>query len=162
MTKTLTIPTNFFMWARFSTIQRYNSVANDDPLMVFLLAASSGGSRDGNNCVCLNVNTESSQVNFQSYRIEGGSVYDLTSTASFYNFGSVFEYIGIQKLSSAFHMWAFSSGGQSLYIGNVPAYTGPSLDRAGVLVVNSTTNTPGNIITGVDFIRFVESSTFLP
>lgn len=71
------------------------------------------------------------------------------------------EALGIHKVGTKYHAWAFTSNGTSQYMGS-HTWTG-SINYLWFRVNNAGVSTnPGNMILGVDFIRFITGSKWMP
>lgn len=159
------IPTNMFMWMRGSFSSRLSTSTNNDAGLQFIIAADSGGAPDFNNRLSLALNeTDTAIVQSEFNRILGGA---LTTVAVGFDYQAgaqqinPTEGIGLQKIGTTYYAWMFGSNGTAVYMGSItfaptPAWFIIITTNAGPL------SAPGNMISGVDFVRFVSSSVFLP
>lgn len=161
--RSLTVPTNLLVWARLSWFSRNAAAAdNDNVLGIIMSASTAAGLPDPNNSVALHINeTEANEYAFQFWVSNGGAFttterVNLLTTEHF-----SFEYVAMQKIGTAMHYWVAPASGNWFWLGSA-TYAGPTMDRVGLYVQNSSGSSPGNMICGVDFIRFRESADWLP
>lgn len=159
LTKSLVLPTNLFVWGRVSWLMRINVASANDANVGLVLAADDGsGNADPLNRITIFAHQNSA---VRCFKNQGGGYINIgTTSLTMLNSGGVFEYLGFQKLGSTYYAWVFTNGGQKAYIGSTTLTFTPT--RVGFFFQNTLTTNPGNCIFGADFIRFVESATFLP
>lgn len=159
--KAVTLPTDIFFWSRGTFSYRHGGT-NNDARTTLRIWADSGGSPSGTDYASFHFQESDTSVSIQIYIIEGGSnTYNRTLTnQGTTGQGQYYEYLGIQKIGSTYHFWAFTGNGHMFYAGNktlsfTPGHVGFDFD-------NTSTAGSGNSISTVDFLRFKESTTFLP
>ncbi len=162
--KAITIPTDLLVWARVTFNRRNAAVAANDCSIGFGLCASSAGAPDGTNKVAIYFNEADASDIAAQYNVANGGA----DTVVEYGFGSGAgtamvdaAYMALQKLGSNVHFWIAGAGGNWLYLGTV-AYSGATMDRVFITAANATNTGPGNMILGLDFIRFSATSKLLP
>ena len=162
--KPIVYPANMFVWMRASMSQRIATVTNTDAGIQLMLSATAAGVPDVNNAVFMALNeADASEVALQFQKIDGGI---LTVVQEGFNcFAGVtnaqpYDSVGIQKIGTTYHGWAFTPGGHALHLGSTILAT--AIDRVAINFGNAAIASPGNMIMGVDFVRFVASGTFLP
>ena len=158
----LPLPTNMFVWARF----KYNTPHSVSPGIFDFISGIRLGVDFDNRINFWLVNTPSAGV-VQAYLEvrEGAAQVALFTTKDL--FGSVmqppeYEYLGVQKLGSVYHFWVAAAGGSWQWLGT-HTYAGAAIEDVAVdMRSDVTAGGPGSPIQSCDFIRFVESATFLP
>lgn len=158
----LPLPTNMFVWARF----KYNTPHSVSPGIFDFISGIRLGVDFDNRINFWLVNTPSAGV-MQAYLEvrEGAAQVALFTTKDL--FGSVtqppeYEYLGVQKLGSVYHFWVAAAGGSWQWLGT-HTYAGAAIEDVAVdMRSDVTAGGPGSPIQSCDFIRFVESATFLP
>lgn len=163
------VPTDMFFLFRASFNTRQNTTpVNNDACIGIALIQSLTGVVDANvvtDVLFAQINEQDGgTVQYEFSKIQGGTPTSIT--AGFDYFGTVGEIppysaMGIQKLGTTYHGWVFSDGGSALYLGST-TWTG-SLDAVMIRSINAGAGgTPGNMICGIDFVRFFSSSVYLP
>jgi hypothetical protein len=159
---------DFFMWSRLASANRATSVTAGDGLAAIIMGDS--GTLDGNaaqfnNFVGL-ISTNAVAGNIMQYafyKTQGGVVTVQTSGEDMFinrNVAQPYATVGIQKIGTTYHGWGFDAGGNRTWMGS-QTWTG-SLNYVGVFFVNASNASPGNLVHGVDFLRFRTGSTWLP
>lgn len=161
--KQITIPTNLLVWGRFNFMSRYTAtVVDGDHGIGFYLTATSGGVPDTNNSVQFYLNeSDLNEYAIQWAKIEAGVATNVEQILTLGQERLSFDCIALQKIGSTIHFWVGNTSGQWAYLSSF-TYAGATLDRVAIIVANNSSTAPGNMVMGVDFIRFVESATFLP
>lgn len=168
--KAYTFPTNAMVWCRIRGGHRDNvTQTNNDAtigLGIYQVAPGAVGAganicRTSNSIELLIYETDANNTSWQAIRHDGsfGDVNfgpDIDSGV-----GMVWDYCGIHKLGTTYHYWLWNDAGQSCYCGK---YTHSSIAPAYIAIqfLNAQITDPGNLVMGVDFIRVVESATFIP
>lgn len=165
VSRPVTVPTNCFLWGRATFSYRYNQqVGNDSNIGMFFSTTDAGQPDNDNDILKLWFNEAdlNSPLQLQVDKTVSGSVTTVMTASDRLStgIGQYYEYVGIQKLGTTYHFWAFSEHGQMFYLGTTSF--APTVDRIGFVMINANTAAPGNSIVAIDFIRFVESATFLP
>lgn len=161
--KAVTVGTDFMAWARLSFCHRNSAtVAGNDHSIAFGLSATSSSAPDGNNYVALCLNeSDANEKAIQWESVVGGVATgptELVITATLLNDA---QYCLIQKISSTIHFWIAGHSGSWFWLGQVT--NGASFDRAFVRISNGTTpGAPGNMMMGIDFMRFYSGADKLP
>lgn len=141
---------------------RYGGTSNDATIGMCIYADAGGGTLDGDNKLVLFLQESDLSVQMQIDRTQGGSnsVLRTTSNQGTTGQGQLYEYAGIQKLGSDYHLWAFTGNGQMCHMTSTTLSFTPALIafRFG----NKTTASPGASIMTLDFFRFRASAVFLP
>jgi len=159
------MPTNVFIWARVKFERRHDtSVGDDDQIIGMALTDTSAGAPRWNSFIKVWLNEQDAgqsnvEVNFQYNSLDKGTYEGITANQQ----EQGFDYIGVHKVGTVYYVWVFNNVGQGLCLWNydMPA-PNFSIDRIVFMFKSSSTLFPGNYIAGIDFIRFVESATFLP
>jgi hypothetical protein len=155
------LPTNVLIYARMRW-GRDLSESNGESEIDLWFGASSGGNYDGANMMAIAISEWTGGEYAKGFYRSGGSFPRWGSpTASMYNEGTALEYVALHKIGSTFHGWVMGNGGNRFYLGSSTFGGGGTLDRIGFTLTGSL-NTPGKIVSGIDFIRVVETATFIP
>ena len=155
----MSIPTNLFVWARMRCAQKYSGVDGDFTLGLGIGTSTAGvPDRVGRADLFIN-ECDDGTIQIQA-SVTGGVSYDPIMNDRDWGRGQAFEYVGIHKIGTYYHFWVYTSAGQGLYVGGSNSTMSP--DVIYILYSNATSSTPGNMIMGVDFVRFVESATYSP
>ena|SRR3990167_9597477 len=157
-----TFPTNVFVWARMTTqTHQSTTISNNDETCGLVFAMMAGGVPSTSDAIHMDVNEtdgNTQQANF--FVAEGGAtVVNLTLTTKPSAVHNV-SYAALHKIGTTIHGWVAGEAGDWVWMGS-RVFTG-SLDCVVLRAVNASTASPGNKIVHYDFIRFVESATFLP
>jgi hypothetical protein len=165
--KAYTVPTNVFMWARMSFNSRSATtpVNQDFTCGIAFTQTSAGPDADESNRAALYLNeSDGGKAQPQAVGTEGGVTeynYDgFDNYVSLMQYSPI-EYIAIHKVGSVFHYWVAPASGSWIHFGSYTTFGG-TMDRVTITFQNASTASPGAPIMGIDFIRFVESATFLP
>lgn len=155
-------PTNAFIWMRGSFASRLDTAptANDFTLGLVL----SGNPPTANDRVIIALNDcKASVIQAEFVKVVAGVPTSVATTIDKFVTqadGQEFQGVGIQKLGTTYHGWAFLSNGNAIYLGNT-TYAA-TIDSISIEVINAVTTSPGNMIVGADFVRVIESAVFLP
>jgi hypothetical protein len=161
--KTVTFTTNMFVWTRLSFNARSTvTPVNNDSTIALDLGLVTGWTLNDRVAILLN-EQDAGTIQCEFFKVEGGTLTSLGTTADL--FGTVtdaqpIEAVGIQKLGTTYHGWAFTGAGSALWMGST-VWTG-SIGTVTIATINAAATSPGNMIVGADFIRFVTSSVWLP
>lgn len=153
------LPANYAVWVHGCFNHRTTNAANND--YTFGIALS-GASYDANNRVNIYLNESDAsaiQLEFSSI-VAGAVVTNLVSANIGPTTHTPFEGMLVQKIGTTYHGWAITNNGSLLYLGSL-TYA-PTVATVSIIAGNAASTTPGNMIVGIDFIRFVNGSTFLP
>lgn len=165
MHKAYAPPANVLYWARLAFNSRYVVPANNDFSMSIMLCASAAGAPDPTNSVQMYINeSDAGLIQAEAQAIEGGVVQHSEVTTDLFgttNLGQTLEYVAIHKIGANYHYWVGTAAGSWISLGT-RAYAGAAIDRVALRFLNATVTAPGAMIMGCDFLRFVESATFLP
>ncbi len=159
--KPVTVGSSKLMWARISYNTRYTATlaANDHTFGIGLHASSAGAPSANDHVIFYANESDSNEYAIQTSIMIGGVATDkeLTMALTVERFN--FSYLIMQKISTAFHFWLGTESGQLIYLPTLAqTYTGATLDRAAIRIGNGATTAPGNMVLGVDFIRFSDSA----
>jgi hypothetical protein len=162
-----TLPTNLFMWARMSFNHRVDSSVLDDAELGIAMSGTSSGAPDENNLVQMYLNRSVAAANVRARASvrEAGTEFFINQGFDIYAteiHPATYEYVGIQKLAGLYHFWAAGPGMEWHHLGSYTYAGTPTIDRVGFFFRNSSSAAPGNMIMGIDFVRFVESAVYLP
>jgi hypothetical protein len=140
------------------------AIANNDVGIGIGLAATSGGGlpdigQDSANVLVYETDAGAAQAEYTVS--EGGATSHTFVTTDVDLQGQALCYAAIHKIGSVLHGWAGTADGHWIYMGN-ETYTGAALDRVYIYGNCNSGLSPGNPMLGVNFIRFVETATFLP
>lgn len=160
--KPITFPTDCFAWTRMTFGYRYGGTSNDATMTMEFYADAGGGTLDSNNKLAMFLQESDSSLQIQIDRTQGGSNSVLRTTANQGATGQaqLFEYAGIQKLGSSYHLWAFTGNGQMFHMLETTLSFTPAL--VAFRFGNTSSAAPGASIMTLDFFRFKESAVFLP
>lgn len=146
----------FYLRGNFNA-RRLSTPANDSVLGLIL----STDPFDLNNRIEIYLNEQdanTAQVEF--FKTEAGIQTSVAVTANVAAGVQPIEAVGLQKIGTTYHAWAFTSSGQGFYL--APTTFNPTIGTMGFMVLNATTGQPGVQIVGIDFIRRVSSGVWLP
>ena len=159
ITKAYTFPTNVLIWARLKFTQEDQSnVTNNDGTIGLAITANSSGNPDVSNLLELYMNEpDTDSIKAVVWRREGGSwaqVGGFTDTVA--SEGQALEYAAIHKVGSNYHLWVGTESNwiylQSTTLSFTPA-------RIGFVFQN--VNATPTLVSGADFIRFIETDKFV-
>ncbi len=159
----VTLPTNCFAWARMSFNTRFNAVSNNEADLALRFCADAGGFPDSLNCVHMNLN----ESDANTVLAKGGKAVAGVGTASATrNVGpqtvgtdSLIQdacYVGIQKLGTTYNFGLGWENGNWLWL--TPQTSAATYVWLEVVFVNITSNAPGSLIMGCDFVRFKDGA----
>lgn len=165
--KQVTVPTNRFIWARIGFGETFSGNANDGTYGI-MFADSSGGHATGLNN---NVAIVADIVTGNTIALRSGKVVATAFTAihpvggdtinsMISGIGSSYSYIGIHKIGTTYHFWAFTESGQKQYWGSTTHAT--TMTSIGYVYRCAISSAPGNTIFCTDFFRNIDSATLLP
>jgi hypothetical protein len=158
LNKAYTLPTNVLIWARLKFAQRITQT-NDDHGIGIAIADTSGGLWDEANFLAVYVNeSDVNTVQGQATKVDATVLTTVGNTTDIDAQGQALEYAAIHKLGSTYHFWVGTAAGNWIYLGNTTISFTP--DRVGIVFSNVSATSPGSMILGCDFIRFVETDTF--
>jgi hypothetical protein len=158
--KQMTIPTNLLAMARMKFSQRH-SVDDDQEHVVGLgFFQDSGTHADWANSVLSLLSSRSAtEERALAYKRVSDSGSDVTNTTDVDEQGQALEYVAIHKIGTTYHCWVGTAAGNWIYMGAKTHAT--TMGYVGFLIANKSTTTPGPLVVGVDFIRFLETDDFL-
>ena len=156
------LPTNVLIWARMRW-GRDLTEANGESEVSLWFGASAGGEYDNNGQVGVYMSEWLAGEYAEGYYRNGGSFPRWgPNTVAMNNEGTALEYVIVHKIGTQVHGWVMGNGGNKFYLGAIStAFVPGTLDRFGFSMTGSLTS-PGKINNGIDFIRVVETATFLP
>jgi hypothetical protein len=159
--KPITIGANLFVWSRMSFNIPNGVPINNEGMVAIALTATSLGLPDLDNSVRIYVNeSDVGTVQAQFLVREAAADILVVNTTDVDDQGQAIAYGAIQKIGTTYHGWAGTENGSWIHLGSIAMVT--PLDRALIRSFTAAGGPPGNMIMGVDFIRFVDSATFLP
>ncbi len=163
--KPVTVGTNKAVMTRLSWNSRYASTvtANDSSIGI-MFCASTAGAPDVGNCVQFFIQeTNTNEWAVKSAAAGGGTAGGKHVITNVQDGHSGFQYLLMQKISTAVHFWIAAEGGRWIYLPTCAlTYSGATMDRFGVIIMNSMTSAPGNQVLGADFFRFSDAADFMP
>lgn len=159
LTQAVTLPTDCFMWARMSFNARYNAMTANDSRVGILFLASSAGLPDDNNraFMYLNLSGTNTVVATGGCTSAGAAASSSTKNVGPQTVGTdslsqAACYVGIQKISTTYQfLLGWPNGNWNILASQTLAAT---MAFIGVDFINGGTTTPGNMIMGLDFLRF--------
>jgi hypothetical protein len=158
--KPYTLPTNVLIWARMSFNLPFAEPTNNCANITIGFSDGLGGSEQDNIRIFLNeADSTVTQADFS--KTEGGSTSSINTSDNVSREGQALAYAALHKIGTTFHAWVGTENGSWLYLGSTTHANLGNLDNIQISA-NNVSSTPGNPILGVDFIRIVESATFLP
>ncbi len=164
----VTLPTDCFVWARFSLNFRYSVVAANDIRVGLALEANLAGVPDGNNRAYTYGNIPSAG---NVIRAQGGR--NQAAAAAITTTGNVGPqaagtdslcqpacYVAIQKIGTTYtSMLGYPNGNWIILAAQT--YTGTALTWLVLEWMNTSSAAPGNMVVGFDFVRFF-AGRYLP
>lgn len=156
--KSFSPATNVCCYSRCNMKARPSPANQEDDIALMYMAQTSSHP-DPNNRVELIMQQTTSGRRF-IFRITSAGVDNTVFTGS--SFGTEWElysYLTLHKLGTTIHAWLSGDSGGRAYLGS-GTFSGTILYCGYMFQTNS--STPGNGINQSDFLRFVDSATFLP
>ena len=162
-TKSYTLPTNCLIWARMRFDRRVTKIAGDQRCGI-LFASTNGGVVNFQNSLRLWLSEFQSGEPVMFDRYQSGVFAEIAQTNdSLSTRVKCIEYVMIHKVGSTFHAWCMGQSGEKIYIGSTAFAGDEPLDRVGFYMESAATaSSPGYPSMGIDFLRIVESATYLP
>jgi len=159
LTKDYTFPTNVLIYARMRFMQIGNvGATNNDGAIGIFITDKTGGNTDPNNYMAMYLNeSDVNTVQAQWDKKVSGGYSMITNTGDVDNQGQALEYVAIHKVGSNYYGWA-GSPSNWVYLGTTTVGFTP--DSVGFVFSNATSS-PGPMVVGVDFIRFLEVDKFV-
>jgi hypothetical protein len=159
--KPYTLPTNALLWARMRH-QRSGVSGGGVRHSAIFFSETSAGNADLNNMMIMYLAEPTNLESAQFQRIESGANNTIATTQHIREArGNALEYVMIHKVGATFHGWVMGMTGEKVYLGSSTYAGAGTLDRLGFYMGGSG-STPGYACNGIDFIRVVESATYLP
>lgn len=166
LSKPVTVPADFCVWARLSMSTRYTTNATEDPEIGIALLADSAGSPDLNNRVMTYLCEASAGVQRTwagkavagVFTVAGGRDLIPGSLANS-AFHQPFCYVLIQKVSTTYNFAVGSPHGNWMFFASQTHAS--TMAHFAVIGNNNSTAAPGNNIVAIDFARF-KAGKFLP
>lgn len=162
LVKTIAPPANFAVWARFSYNHRFSTATSNNDFTIGIVLSADPYDKDNRICVFLN-ESDVGVIQIEFLKAVGGVLTSIGVTTNLgINDHTIFEGVLIQCFGATdtYHAWAITNNGSMIYLGSTTFAT--TIETMGFWIADSVTTAPGNMIVGVDFIRFVEGTTFLP
>lgn len=159
LTKSVTFPGDFFIWYRGSYTSR-NAITNNDGAVFLMIATNTSLSDTGIRIALNEADAGVRQAEFSSWV---GGVYTVIAVTPAIS-GSTpqpIEAVGLQRIGTSYYAWVFGPNGSANMFGG-PFTLADVISHVHINVFNTSTSSPGNCIGAFDFVRVVESSTFLP
>lgn len=164
ITKPVTLPTNVIIVARMKANLRNASQTNNDASIGLMFGYDNGGGL---------VDTNGSAHGFISPQetdagtVQANLLYSADGTSTTINAGSTdidqsgnpYNMVALHKVGTTYYAWAGTDAGNWLFLDSFVQAT--PFDRIGLYVSNATNSSPGPHVLGVDYIRFIETDTFL-
>ena len=162
----VSLPTDCFVWGRFSFNFRYNATVDNDSSVSLNLMADLAGAPDPNNRVYMHLNEcDTNTVQAQGGRVTAGvDASTLTRNLGPQSVGidSLCQpacYVGIQKIGTTFTSFLGFPDGN--WISLTAQTSAVALVWMTLGLGNTSSATPGNMIVGCDFVRFY-AGRYLP
>lgn len=165
--QTVSLPTDCFIWGRFSFNFRYNTAATDnDSIVSIQLLADTAGSPDENNQVFMHMNDGGvNAMQAHAGRLQAGVPASTTTqdvgpqTVGTDSLCQPICYAGIQKLNTTYNFYVGMPNGNWIALASQTQTS--TLVYLTMTFGNAMTTTPGNMVLGCDFIRF-RTGRYLP
>jgi len=151
MSKAITAPTNFLIYARMRFQQDLSLDNNEQMVGIKVILGAY------NNTYQIGLQESDGTVEAESYGYDGSSWYIVAKTTNVANSGQALEYAAIQKIGTTFHLWVGTSSNW-IHMGSSSSITG-SVTRIGLFAANTSGTKPW--VSSFDFIRFIETDKFL-
>jgi hypothetical protein len=161
ISKVYTFPTNFLAWVRFAPYITTTAKVNGDYYCALYLMATDAGLADNANAIRLMCRSWSATNSVEYTKSENGGFPVISVIADTLTRGLSYEYVGIHKIGATYHAWAMTAVGIRTYMGSTTWAGAGTLDRIAVVMGGNET-VPGSPIHAIDFLRVVESATYLP
>ena len=159
ITKAYTFPTNVLIWTRLKFTQEDNAnQSNNDGTIGLAITANNSGVPDVNNVLELYMNEpDADSIKATVWRRQGGTWAQVgCSTDSVASEGQAIEYAAIHKVDSTYHLWVGTESNW-VYLSSTTLSFTPA--RIGFVFQN--VNVAPTLVSGADFIRFVETDKFV-
>lgn len=159
--KSVTLPTNLLMVARFKHLLPYSQGGSNGEAGVFFAQATGGVPTTGNRlAMILNASVSGSNRSLAIAWNSGGTPFGTTIGDSLADGMPFFpEYVAIHKIGTSFHFWVGSGQGAWVHF-TIMSSVGFTPDMVGFHGHNSATGGAGVPVVGIDFIRFYETANF--
>jgi len=164
--QSVTLPTDCFVWARFSFNCRYSAVVNNDASVSIGFHANAAGVPSANDNVYLYLNeADTDVVQVQAGRTTGGADSSTVTkdvgpqSVGTDSLSQVACYVGIQKISTTWNYWVGWPNGHWIFCASQTQAS--TMAFLALTFLNGSTASPGNMIIGCDFVRFL-SGRYLP
>jgi hypothetical protein len=159
--KPVTLATNELVVARLRFSQRYSADSINDHLIGLGVYEADSGHIDRADCVELFLSGRTATVEQAYFQKRVGDVSSGgVNTSDVDEQGQALEYVAIHKIGTTYHGWAGTAAGNWIYMGS-QSFSG-TIAYAGFVMRNATgATTPGPMVMGADFIRFLETDNFL-
>jgi len=153
------LPTDYAVWMHGFFNHRLTAAVNNDFTFGLTLGLSTW---DDNNRVTIFLNeSDVGVIQLEFLKKIAGVVTSVGVTANISPTDHTpFEGVLIQKIGTTFHGWAITNNGSCVHMGSTTAAL--TIARGGFFASNASSSAPGCAIVGVDFIRFVNGTTYLP
>jgi hypothetical protein len=162
ISKAYTLPTNCLIWTRMAPYMTTATQGNGDYYCaLYITATVAGPTHDPANAIRLMLRSWTASNSVDYTKSENGGYPLISQIAETSTRGLSYEYIGIHKIGATYHAWAMTSGGVRTYLGSTTWNGAGTLDRI-MVVMSGVETVPGSPIQGIDFLRVVESATYLP
>lgn len=156
--KSHTSPTNQCTYTRVGMKSRPSPANNEDDIGLMLMAATSGHP-DPNNRIELIWQQTTAGRKCVARITSAGVDNTVFNGATFGTEWELYSYLIIGKVGTTFHFWLAGDSGGWSYLGN-GTFSGTIAYVGYLFQTNS--STPGNGLNQTDFLRFVDSATFIP
>ncbi len=157
LNKTVSLPTECFVWARMSFGFRNAGQTNNEMNIVLQLVDNTISG------VYINLNEMNTNVaSATSASITNGTGTELARSGNIGGApgeGQPAHVVGIQKINTTYHFWVMSSAGNWIWMNSTTS--GVTVTLARISIIALATGAPGNLIGGVDFFR-IKNGRYLP
>jgi hypothetical protein len=158
--KTVTLATNELVMARLRLPQRQAVDGANEHMIGLGLYETVSSHADRDDCVEMFLSYRAATAERAYFhRIVSGTPAGATNTTDVDEQGQALEYVAIHKIGTTYHGWVGTAAGNWIYMGS-QSFSG-TIAYAGFTLQNVAVTAPGALVSGVDFIRFLETDNFL-
>jgi hypothetical protein len=159
--KSVTVPTNVFIWTRLASFVRNSGNAGADGNCMLGFFADSGGHPDFSTSVCFGIRSTISPTTLLSAIKDAGASTAGVNTSDFHQSSSgPWEYVGIHKIGTSYYCYAFNDAGMNVIWDEFTHAS--TMSWIGFHLRTAQTTHPAAGIHRFDFLREIDSATQLP
>lgn len=159
--KPYSFPTNVLIIARMKFNQYYTTMVSNDRSIGIALAEDNGGIPNRSNAMEILLQESDGTVQSQFTRWEDPGIFAISNTTNATIQGQALEYVAIHKIGSNYHGWIGTASGNWIYMGVSHFLSVITPAHVCIRSYNNSTSNPGVGVSGVDFVRFIETDNFL-